>query len=109
MGASVGQFTRFSLGFLVAGTFGACTSGDVSPPSPDCGPSDASPNDGSGGPIINDAGVTDASHQDPDGTPDSSDTPDSSGGPTYTNPVFALNFPDPFVLREGGRYYAFAT
>lgn len=28
---------------------------------------------------------------------------------TYTNPVYPRNFPDPFVLRFKGRYYAFAT
>ncbi|MEJ7664899.1 MAG: family 43 glycosylhydrolase [Hymenobacter sp.] len=28
---------------------------------------------------------------------------------TYTNPVLARNFPDPFVLRHGGHYYAFGT
>lgn len=28
---------------------------------------------------------------------------------SYTNPVFAQDFPDPFVLRDGDRYYAFAT
>jgi GH43 family beta-xylosidase len=28
---------------------------------------------------------------------------------TYTNPVYAENFPDPFVLRYHGRYYAFGT
>ena len=29
--------------------------------------------------------------------------------PTYTNPVYARDFPDPFVLFEGGKYYAYAT
>lgn len=28
---------------------------------------------------------------------------------TYTNPVLATDFPDPFVLRDGTTYYAFAT
>jgi len=28
---------------------------------------------------------------------------------SYTNPVFAKDFPDPFVLRDGSSYYAFAT
>jgi beta-xylosidase len=28
---------------------------------------------------------------------------------TYTNPVLAGNFPDPFVLKHGKRYYAFGT
>lgn len=30
-------------------------------------------------------------------------------GETYTNPVYAADFPDPFVLRHDGRYYAYAT
>ena len=29
--------------------------------------------------------------------------------PTYTNPVWAKDFPDPFVLAVGGKYYAYAT
>jgi len=28
---------------------------------------------------------------------------------TFTNPVYAHDFPDPFVLKAGGRYYAYAT
>lgn len=28
---------------------------------------------------------------------------------TYTNPVYPADFPDPFVLRWGGRYYAYGT
>jgi beta-xylosidase len=28
---------------------------------------------------------------------------------TYTNPIVASNFPDPFVLRHGRQYYAFGT
>lgn len=28
---------------------------------------------------------------------------------TFTNPVFRSDFPDPFVLRAGGLYYAYAT
>ena len=28
---------------------------------------------------------------------------------TYTNPVYAAQFPDPFVLRHAGTYYAFGT
>lgn len=33
----------------------------------------------------------------------------STGTPTFTNPVFPANFPDPFVLRFNGCYYAYAT
>ena len=29
--------------------------------------------------------------------------------PTFTNPVLDANFPDPFILKDGGRYYAYAT
>jgi beta-xylosidase len=35
--------------------------------------------------------------------------PDATVSGSYTNPVFAGDFPDPFVLRDGTRYYAFAT
>lgn len=28
---------------------------------------------------------------------------------TYTNPVYDRDFPDPFVLRHGGKFYAYAT
>ena len=50
---------------------------------------------------ISDAGTTgdDATLADDVRAPDAS----------YTNPVFAGDFPDPFVLRDGDRYYAFAT
>jgi len=41
------------------------------------------------------------------------DAPASDSAPTppatYKNPVLAADFPDPFVLREGKTYYAFAT
>jgi beta-xylosidase len=33
----------------------------------------------------------------------------AGGGATFTNPVFAVDFPDPFVLFEGGTYFAFST
>ncbi len=29
--------------------------------------------------------------------------------PTYTNPVWDRDFPDPHVIRHGGKYYAYAT
>lgn len=41
--------------------------------------------------------------------PAPSATPDASPAATYANPVFAGDFPDPFVLRDGARYVAFAT
>lgn len=33
----------------------------------------------------------------------------SSAQPTYRNPVYGHDFPDPFVLSYGGRFYAYAT
>jgi beta-xylosidase len=32
-----------------------------------------------------------------------------TGAPTFTNPVYPGTFADPFVLRHGGRYYAYGT
>ena len=36
-------------------------------------------------------------------------SPREAAGPRFTNPVFARNFPDPFVLRVGKTYYAYGT
>ena len=62
---------------------------------------DDPPADGGSGTPLDDAGSsaqTDA------------DAVDSQApGVSYTNPVFAKDFPDPFVLRDGDRYYGFAT
>ncbi|MGV3719534.1 MAG: glycoside hydrolase family 43 protein [Actinomycetota bacterium] len=33
----------------------------------------------------------------------------SNHAATYTNPIYSRDFPDPFVLRFNGRYYAYAT
>ncbi len=35
--------------------------------------------------------------------------PGGAAARTYTNPVVARDFPDPFVLRHEGKYYAFGT
>ena len=35
--------------------------------------------------------------------------PAAAAARTYTNPVYPHSFPDPFVLRHEGRYYAFGT
>jgi beta-xylosidase len=40
---------------------------------------------------------------------DGATLPDVVGPTTYANPIFAGDFPDPFVLRDGARYYAFST
>jgi hypothetical protein len=51
-------------------------------------------------------------------SPDVSPPPTGDAGPsgqdadppvTYTNPVIPQDFPDPFILRQGGTYYAFGT
>ena len=42
-------------------------------------------------------------------TPGRAPAQDAPAGPTYTNPVYAKDFPDPFVLRDGDKYYAYAT
>lgn len=39
----------------------------------------------------------------------SSPYPSPSGLRSYTNPVYAHNFPDPHVIRVGGKFYAYAT
>ena len=36
-------------------------------------------------------------------------TPAQDAPPTYTNPVYAHDFPDPFVLADSGKFYAYAT
>ena len=35
--------------------------------------------------------------------------PAQDAPPAYTNPVYGKDFPDPFVLADGGKYYAYAT
>lgn len=50
-------------------------------------------------PVADDASSADAK------LTDASPLPPTS----YTNPVFSADFPDPFVLRDGATYYAFAT
>src|SRR5215207_7027855 len=34
---------------------------------------------------------------------------ESAGTATYLNPVYSRSFPDPFVLKFGGDYYAYST
>ena len=61
-------------------------------------PDDASP-----------AGIVDAPAADA-GAQEASSTTDARPGPaTYTNPLMARDFPDPFVLRDERRYFAFST
>jgi beta-xylosidase len=59
-----------------------------------------------------DAGVAVDAHADAK-SPTAADAGDSGvtevDPPEYANPVFAVDFPDPFVLRAGDRYYAYAT
>jgi beta-xylosidase len=42
-------------------------------------------------------------------TPAATTTVGGAGGATFTNPVLKSDFADPFVLKEGGVYYGFAT
>jgi beta-xylosidase len=37
------------------------------------------------------------------------DATDAAPAPQYLNPVINSDFPDPFILRQGGTYYAFGT
>ncbi|HEX9988139.1 MAG TPA: glycoside hydrolase family 43 protein [Chloroflexia bacterium] len=41
--------------------------------------------------------------------PPASPTTQPPAGDTFTNPVLRSDFPDPFVLKEGDTYYAYAT
>lgn len=63
-------------------------------------PSDPPPRADAGGAGAHDAGH----HVDGDATVEPPPTPS-----TYQNPVFAGDFPDPFVLRADERYFAFST
>ena len=58
-----------------------------------------------------DAGLSFDANDVPDGSGSGDDAaPDVTSPPLlYTNPVVAKDFPDPFVLRQGSTYYAFAT
>lgn len=102
----------------------ACSSSGQATPSGDAGAAPAndasSPQntaDEAGGgdvasPPVSTPDASDASAPDDDtGAPASA--PDASDGgegtPTYLNPVINADFPDPFVLRQGAAYYAFAT
>ncbi|MBN9161005.1 MAG: family 43 glycosylhydrolase [Myxococcales bacterium] len=97
MSASLGHANRLTVAFFVTAGMGSCV-----PPSWQPG----SRSDDAGGPIVTkpgDAGGAPA--------PDSSSPPPPDGSVelTYTNPVSPGDFPDPFVLRDGTRYYAFGT
>jgi beta-xylosidase len=56
-----------------------------------------------------DATATDAETDGPSGPDESAAASEAGATGTYTNPVIASDFPDPFILRQGARYYAFAT
>ena len=42
-------------------------------------------------------------------TPEQTVTPTGLSGPSFTNPVYKLDFPDPYVMLVGDTYYAYAT
>lgn len=85
-----------------ASSSGAC-SGD-SDPRTDDGHGDA----GTDASLDGDAAVDDAGAADDADAAGESDA-SHDAGPTYQNPIFAQDFPDPFVLRIGSSYFAFAT
>lgn len=90
----------------------ACSSGSSSSPigfdggAGDAGLDSSVGSDDSGSDDASSAGDGDLDAGDPsDGANDSTVLPNK----TYANPVLAEDFPDPFVLHEGGAYYAFGT
>lgn len=95
MRESISHVRRLNGAALLVVTLGSCAPAASRPSGPSDDPVDA------GGPSpVEDGGAP---------APDASPVPDAAAGASYTNPVFAGDFPDPFVLREGDRYYAFAT
>jgi beta-xylosidase len=97
MRASIRHATGYAVPFFIVGAFGSCSSEQLADPSPtlDAGADAAVPSPGLDGAAPSDTGIA--------------ISPDAPGAPAYLNPVFAEDFPDPFVLRDGDRYYAFAT
>lgn len=69
-----------------------------------CGPS-ASPAPNSGAPTGTFGSATPAASADASPTT----APASFSGPTYLNPIYSRDFPDPHVLLVDGTYYAFST
>ncbi len=82
------------------GADSATWDGSASPP-PDAG-HDAATDAGEDAPIDAPTPVVDA------GAPGDGDS-EAAPTATYLNPVIDQDFPDPFFLREGSTYYAFAT
>ena len=85
----------FPIATAIAFSF-SCSTAPISQAVPDDPPADAgsaSPPDDGGSPPTDAEPHVDA----------------QAPGVSYTNPVFAKDFPDPFVLRDGDRYYGFAT
>lgn len=96
MRASPGHANRLTVAFFVTAGMGSCVPQSWQP---------GSRSDEAGDPIV-------TKPRDAGGSPsvDASSPPRDGGVEvTYTNPVFPRDFPDPFVLRDGTRYYAFAT
>jgi beta-xylosidase len=74
-----------------------------------CGPGGAGGSTGSG-PASNPASGVSAGSGGAPSQAASGSSPSSSLPPgTFANPVIADDFPDPFILEAGGRYYAYAT
>ncbi len=82
----------------------ACGTSESGAPPLDAGVPESSAGDAAGGSEAPDASGVDAREDVTVASFDAALPP-----VTYTNPVLAHDFPDPFVLVEGGSYYAFAT
>ena len=110
--ATRARIASFAVSSAFAFAAVACSSGD------DVAAADASPPpagmDGSP-PVLVDAGAPEDAGTLPDATlPGDAAVPkdaavEASAPRTYQNPVLDQDFPDPFVLREGSTYFAFAT
>lgn len=92
-----------SIAGLLLAFAASCTNDDPStPPPPDGLDAGSTPDDA--------ADPTDARSDADDASEDDAGDGGHDAGPvTYTNPVFPEDFPDPFVLRVGATYVAFAT
>jgi hypothetical protein len=86
---------------------GSPDAGDSGVPSPDAG---APALDGAADTSLGDDGAS-AADAKPDGQGETGDGGDAEASAmrTYENPVIGSDFPDPFILRQGSTYYAFAT
>jgi beta-xylosidase len=74
-----------------------------------CGAADPSEPSRDGGMVPDDVVTLADAGWSGDSAPSAVDGAEAGAPATYTNPVLAKDFPDPFVLRDGAVYYAFST